>query len=245
MSDDIAQAPVLTWNGNEWVPTMEVSDDEDDIPDSEDLYAWYDLSQEDFSDLDSISTLTDQSGNGHDLTGPNGPTYIDDGIGGNPVARFDDADGDDYLDVSFDSVNQPVHHFLVARVIDTTGPRVWATDAAGDWHSFASNSDSNENWQLFAGDNTQTTHPMDEDPRLQIYQFDGEDSYHRKGDSSKESATDAGTNGLDGVTLGNRYDLEGQGNVEIAEYAVYPMDKEGIESDWIDYVSSKYGSHVV
>jgi len=34
MSDDIPQAPVLTWTGNGWVPTMEVSDDEDDLPDS-------------------------------------------------------------------------------------------------------------------------------------------------------------------------------------------------------------------
>jgi len=34
MSDDIPQAPVLTWNGNEWVPTMEVSDDENDLPDT-------------------------------------------------------------------------------------------------------------------------------------------------------------------------------------------------------------------
>lgn len=89
--EEIPQAPVLTWNGTEWVPTMEVSDDDsgdngDAIPDS-DLYYRVDEGEG--------STLNDgQGSNDGDVQGST--TWV----------ANEDFDGGFYLQMGDDGVVQ-------------------------------------------------------------------------------------------------------------------------------------------
>ena len=87
------------------------------IPDSEDLHARYDAREIDAGDGASISSWSDLTDNGHDLTTLDAdPTFRESGIESNPSVDFDNAN----FDVSFPSISQPFSVFFVIEQHTTT-----------------------------------------------------------------------------------------------------------------------------
>src|SRR6185436_20066173 len=74
------------------------------------LRAWYDASQESFSEGDAVGTFTDRSGNGYHLTQATGskkPLYKLNVANGRPALSFDGSN-DTSATASFGATTQPV-----------------------------------------------------------------------------------------------------------------------------------------
>jgi len=212
-----------------------------DIPDSGDLQARWtakDLSQ---SDGQTVSTWTDATGNGHDLTAGAAPTYKTSIINGNPVVRFDGVG--DHLSTAFSTISQPNTIFGVfqLRSFDTSAiETIYGSenDNSDSTRQTLQQPNSND-WRHYAG-NTLDGGTPDTNAHVFTAQYDGASSYLRL-DGSSEVSGDAGNEGLNGFQLGARWDVAAFGAVDIGEILIYPMDKSGIQSDVESYLSAEWG----
>jgi len=208
------------------------------IPDSEDLHARYDATELSLSDQDSVTTWPDETANGHDLSASGDPMFVESGINGNPVVRFNGID--DLLSTSFATISQPNHIFIALEYQSVT-------DAAPVFDSERSTAehvleyrDSDNVIRMFAGVVLDGGTP-DTNPHIHATLFDGPDSVNRQ-DGSQISNGDSGDRGLDGFKVGS-----GAGNfaeVDVAEILIYPEDKTSIQSDVETYLSNKWGISV-
>jgi hypothetical protein len=209
----------------------------DETPDSGDLQARYDATELSLSDQDSVTTWGDETGNGHDLTAGTAPTYISNGINGNPVVRFDGVD--DVLDVAFASQSQPNQIFIAFEMVtvdDTASEGIFDADTDGG-HLVRAR--GNGNFSMFAGSNLDGP-ATDTNAHIFGGLFDGANSTFRL-DGSQANSGDPGSNALDGVTLGAHGGRQFYGNVDVGEVLVYPQDKSGIQGDVEQYLSDKWG----
>lgn len=198
------------------------------IPDSGDLQAHYDFSEEDGS-----TPVTDQSGNGHDLSGSYSGVSRD--INGVQAGDFDGTD--DNLTVSFSAESQPNHIFIVAQADSISGNESpFDADTAVDQLIFATG--SSNNWAINSGD---TVEDGSADTSAVIISglYNGASSAIRV--NGVESTGNAGTASLDGISLGARGDGTNPFDGTIGEVLVYPQDKSGIVSDVESYLSDKWG----
>jgi len=209
-----------------------------DIPDAGDLQVRYDATEISASDGDPISTWNDQTGNGFDLTAGNAPTFKTGVINGSPVVRFDGVN--DFLNVDFGATeSQPNHIFILAQK-RTSGNNDSEPvfDGFSTDHLIRSENDG-PFWNLFAGGN-----PDDglDDTNVNIFSvlFDGANSEMRI-NGTVEISADAGTSGLDGVTLGANRAANQFGDYDIGEVLVYPQDKSSIVGDVESYLGEKWG----
>ena len=205
-----------------------------DIPDEQDLHARYDATELPLSDGNSVTTWTDETGNGFDLTAGAAPTYVASGINGNPSVRFDGVD--DFLDVAFSTITQPFTVFIVFdAAADSTLSRILFRES-GD--TFALSSDASNNIGLFAGDSI--TGGSVGSPTIVSGLPNGTSSVLRQ-DGTQVASGDARTNGLNGLTVGS--DSGGSGNFldgDIGEILIYPQDKSAIFADVENYFSIKW-----
>jgi len=197
------------------------------IPDSADLHAHYDFSLEDGS-----APVPDQTPNGFDLTGSY--SGIGRSINGVQAGEF----SNDSLSVSFTAESQPNTIAMVAKL-----------DFVGELEFFDGGSSFNliraENdgpfFNLEAGSGAEGLDGASADTNVHVFValFDGTNSLLRI-DGSQFSG-DAGSNSLDGVTLGSRNGGGFNHDGLIGECLVYTQDKSSIFSDIENYLGSKWG----
>jgi len=206
----------------------------DTIPDSGDLYARYD-----WREASGTTTVADQTGGGHDLTGSyTGPSET---INGNQAGAFDETD--DVLTVDFTAVSQPYTIFMVWRPQNVGTASEYPIDG-GTENEGAYRAGSGD-WALNAGGGTVTDNndvPDGTDVIGEVL-FDGANSAGRANDT-EVVAGNPGSDDLTGLTINQRGD---RSDANLAgwtwgEILVYPSDKTGIRQDVYDYFESGWGS---
>lgn len=212
----------------------------DALPDSEDLHAHFDATALNLSNNDSVSTWDDETGNGYDLTqatSADQPTYISDGINGNPSVSF----RDEYLDVTFSELTQPNHVFIVYQAFEGTSVSSWSAiydgESVGNRMAFALR-DTNE-WAMYAG-NTISGGSIDEAEHIGNALYDGGDGNLRI-DGSQTVSGDVDSETPEGFRVGADQDASRHTDVDVGEILIYPEDKSDIESEVEEYLSDKWG----
>jgi len=198
------------------------------IPDSGDLQAHYDWRQ-----ASGTSSVTDQTGNGHDLTGHSGPTAT---INGNQAGLFDG--NDDLLTTSWPSESQPNTYFAVFRVENDSGSFQYIFDADTDLnHGFGLTNGTE--WRIFAGSSVDGgTH--DTNVHIVSALFDGANSVLRI-DGTQVASGDTGTGVFGGLSVGARPSGSSYTNVSVGEWFGYPMDKSSIFANAEQYLADEWG----
>jgi len=207
-----------------------------DIPDAG-LKHHYTSREVNASDGDAISTLTDQEGS-EDLSQTNSSlqaTYKTDQINGNPVLRFES----DYLDTSFGTIlTQPFEIFTVARYNTVGGDNDRAYDAKGNLVRLLANDGVGENsWTIFAGSSLRSGSSADLDTTEHLWtaRYDGSNSQLRLDESDVASGS-AGSNDLDGFTLGNRSGGLDETDIDIGEVLIYDPTVSGYSRSDVESV---------
>lgn len=200
------------------------------IPDSEDLHAHYDFPQE-----DGAMPVTDQTGNGYDLT-DGSYTGVGTSINGVQAGDYDGTDDATYT--SFSEVSQPTTVSLVIQLESTPGDFFDGFSGASE---LIRARDSTGNFGAFAGSNFDSTFSSDTNAHIITVLFNGASSVFRI-DGQNVASGDSGTNGLDGVTLGSRgAGSQNHSDIRIGEVLVYSQDKSSIFGDIDSYLSDKWG----
>jgi len=115
-----------------------------DIPDEELLQARYDATELSFSDGEAVSTWGDETGNGNDLTTENDdPTYVSDGINGNPVVSFDGSN--DNMTVSWTDISPPIQIYYAGE-LGTSGVNQYLHASANNDHVVRDNGSGS--WEI-------------------------------------------------------------------------------------------------
>jgi len=199
------------------------------VPDSGDLKARYDFSQESGS-----SPVTDQTGNGFGISGSY--TGVSATINGVQAGDFDGTN--DALDVQFSSnESQPITIAAVAECTVSSG-RNGLSDGVANNFNLEWRFDT-DNYDAFAGAGLSGGSP-DQDPHIITILYDGANSVIRV-DGTQIVSGDVGTNQLDGITLGSRLGSQAHFEGQIGEWFIYPQDKSAKFSDIEQYLSLKWG----
>jgi len=209
-----------------------------DIPDAGDLFAHYDAAQLNLSDNANVFTFDDQTGNNHDLTAGNAPTFKTNIVNNNPIVRFDGVD--DFLDVSFSIISQPVNIYLAFKMQSLTS-RDDVLDSNNTNTQFLFGPRST-NYTLFAGSFISGGSP-DTNFHIASWLGDGSSSTIRI-DGTQVASGNPGSNGLDGITLGANAFGNLPAEVDIGEILVYPQDKSSKQSSIETYLGNKWGVSV-
>ena len=201
------------------------------IPDSEDLQARYDWTQ-----ASVTSTVEDQTGNGHDLTGSyTGPTAT---INGLQAGEFDGAD--DFVDVDWPNQSQPNHIFVVFQYLSDPNSTSGVIGGANDGqHKIGNN--NNGDLDLYAGNaNGVVDGDADTNPHIASGLFDGGSSVLRI-DGTQVATGDVGGQDMGGLTAGAQAGGNNYANVAIGEILPYQTDKSSNQSDIETYLANKWG----
>jgi len=199
------------------------------IPDSEDLQSRYDFTEEDGS-----APVTDQTGNGFDLSGTYSGVNVN--INGVQAGEFDKVD--DQLSASYGTTEaQPNHIFAVIEWRTTSTDSEVAFDGDTTRESIANT--KNQNYGYFAGFLGESNVTASGAYVFNVL-FNGTSSKMRI-NGVEEASGDSGSQGLDGVRLGNSATGGEFAAVNIGEVLVYPLDKTPIETDVEQYLADKWG----
>jgi len=203
-----------------------------EIPDSEDLQARYDFSEEDGS-----TPVTDQTGNGHDLTGSY--SGVGASINGVQAGKFDGTD--DSLSTTWGAISEPYHIFVVARV-DSLG-RQYLLDGGSEYDHSIYPWDPGSEWRIYQGGNSDVADGgtfYNTNPHLLNALFGPGTDYLRI-DETDVNNGDTGSSDSTGLTLG----MQGGGGFHIdatvGEVLVYSTDKSSIETEVESYLTAKWG----
>jgi hypothetical protein len=146
---------------------------------------------------------------------------------------------DDILSTAFGSTEgQPNHIFIVAEYRSTSGANETLFD--GDTTRETISNSGGGDYGYYAGNNFSSSGITAPDVYIFNVLFNGASSVLRL-NGTIESGGDSGSQGLDGVTLGNRAGGGEPAPVNVGEVLVYPQDKSGSQADIEGYLASKWG----
>lgn len=208
-----------------------------DIPDSEGLHAHWDVTQESLSDGDPISSLTDQSGNGNDLSAIGSPTANSDGIGTNITASLDGTD-DGFEWTPPTSISQPYTLFFVARLRSVgTFQEVWRTRPNNNY--FVDNG-GEASWTLYLGNNTiLSSSSVDTSPH--VFGNFAKSTDETFVDGTQEASGNSGGDDLQGTFyVGHDPDSSRHVPLEVGEMLLYNQDKSGSRTELEQYLADKW-----
>jgi hypothetical protein len=154
--------------------------------------------------------------------------------------RFDGSD--DFLDVSFTTLSQPFSIFYVGalRSASYSLQTTILDSESSNFSQFVV--ETGGNYELFAGSPLTSGTSATDNNIINGAVFDGTDSVIRV--SGSETTGDAGTNGLNGLTLGSRFDQDNYANIDLLEVLVYDGDKSAVASDIENHLSAESGVSV-
>lgn len=212
------------------------------IPDSGRVH-WYDATEISGSDGDSIGSWTDQEGSDDLTQGTNSdkPTLKTGQINGNQVLRFDGSS--DYMQTTTaESYSQPNNIFIAFEFQshNTDGTNNYIFDGNASRESLSN--DGSENWTIFAGSSVTSSGGVDNNTHIFSGLYNGSSSTGRI-DGSQVLSGDAGSNALNGVTVGTYAGADSNfGNVDIGEVIIYDADLSDSDRDAVEsYLADKWG----
>jgi len=189
-----------------------------DIPQS--VVAHFDPSQESFADGDVVTTATDQSGAGNDLTG-SGVIYKTNIQNGEPLFRYDGSN--DFLDRTSFNISQPFTiAIVVVSIVKTSGAvRLVSRASSSDPLVGIEYSDVQDSFQLrgsgsVRGSDTQA-------PVILTGVADGSNSIIRE-NGTQTGSGDAGNDGFSSLSLGSREQGLGTLDGDLGECLIYDSD---------------------
>lgn len=201
-------------------------------------------------DGDEVSTWSDRTGNGRDLTQATSGRYplfrpTVSSLNNKAAVEFDGTD--DYLRwTSGSGLSQPVTYVLVMRIRTASSRQVVYMDSADSGTAaalFKFNADTG--WNLFAGSGFAGA----TSPAIGVGNFavramtNGSSSRFNINGTATSPTTNAGANQLYGVTLGAHRDNSSAAAISVAFAAVYPGDVTA-DAGWAAFtawVSDTYG----
>ena len=209
------------------------------LPDARNLQARYDATEISSSDGNTISTWSDATGNGNDLTAGTAPIYKTSAINGNSVVRFDGSN--DYLDVTWSNIPEP-YYIWVVFVKTATGGNESLLDAASDrTHEIVTRND-NQNFSVDQGTNLDSGFGEDNNAHIIGALFEsalsGELDKIRI-DGTQQATGDIGTPDSDGLTVGAAGGLGATGPYDVGEILFYHTKPTVADVD--QYLSDKWG----
>jgi len=200
-----------------------------DIPDAGDLRARYDFSLE-----DGTTPVTDQTGNGHNLSGTYSGVSTKT-INGVQAGYFD---GNDLLQTTWPNVSEPYHIFVVGRFIGVEQD-IMFDGASSDEHFLEEKIPNEGTWQISNGNRLQDGTA---DLNDHVFTFAADGSFDRlRVDGTQVISGNAGTSDSTGFTLGGRGDGTNRHELAIGEVLFYPQDKSSIELNVESYLTNKWG----
>jgi len=204
-----------------------------ELPDKANLQARYDATRISAGNNDSIGTWSDETTNGHDLTGNNRPIYKPNIINGKPVVRFDG--NDDALSVSWSPISQPNVIFAVTQKRSTNDNYLFDSKSGSDRHLL---NISSGNFLVGTSRGNFTGSPVDTSPHILTMIFDGSSSKLRI-DGTVDATGNPGGDSMEGLTLGNENSRFGPGDWDVGEFLVYHT--QPTVTDVESFLSSKWG----
>ena len=180
----------------------------DDIPDSQTLQVHYDA-QDVESDQETITSVSDLSGNGYDLDasehGGSEFTYVTDGINGNPSFELDG--GDHLFGPTFSSVGQPYTIYTVVETFDFDSEAAAVSMNDDGFHQHGHRAESDDGWVV----NSSTLLNGSTDSNIAILGgiYDDSDSEIRE-DGAQTGSGDAGDGDINSISVGRLRDRDGR-----------------------------------
>ena len=211
----------------------------DPILDSEDLHSHYDAFDLDLNDGDSVTSWTDSTSNGHDLTGGD-PVYRESYINGNPAVVGDGTD--DELSGSIASLSTPMHFFFVAQDEDTDElSTFFSTDDRNDGASILARDNGGEYRAYYETDNTDFG-IVDNEVHIYELLYTDTDFTVWKDGAQQTSVSDSSEFTATEINLFRRVpDDDFYQDGPIGEFLQYDGDKTETQSDIRNYLSDKWG----
>jgi len=200
------------------------------IPDSQDLQARYDFTKE-----NGTVPITDQTNNGNDLD-QGGYSGVSVTINGVQAGDFDGTD--DIAQTNWSALSQPYSIFIVYEYRTTNDfDRLWSDF---DLSPLVEQELTGRNeWRVNAGSSLEGGTP-DTSPHVSSIVINGANSIHRI-DQSQVASGDAGTNSLEGFSIGAQGDGTNFSDVKLGEILIYTNDKSGKFFEIESYLSDKWG----
>jgi hypothetical protein len=215
------------------------------IPDSEDLRARYDATAiTGLSDGDSVGTLEDQTGNGHDLTQgttSDQPTYQSSLINGN--AGLDFTTGE-FMTVSWADLSPPYHIFIVAQINNSaSGSNQYVYDNVNS-NTVALRSDNTPEFGFFQDSAIQFGFSADTNEHIFSALHGSTANLRVDGNPPPDGSQSASGNVLSGFTLSAFNTGEFGAELDFGEVLIYTQDKSSIVGDVESYLSDKWGFEI-
>lgn len=216
-----------------------------DISEIEDPTLWFDASTLDLNDDDLVASWTDLSGNDYHATqGSDGnkPTFKENILNGKPVIKFD---GDQYLKTEeFTTLSQPNRIFLVFTAVENAGYIVLDGTNDTNRHAFGSSAPAENDVAIFAGAVLNSNDLLPQNWAIWGGLYNTTDSKIIKNGLIKETGN-VGSQDLNGLTIGCRYNLTRFMDGNLAEILIY--DSALSDSNRLlveNYLSQKYAIDV-
>ena len=193
----------------------------------------------------SVDTWEDISGENHDLTTTSGgPTYVEEGINGNPSLLFDGVD--DIMDVTYSAAqSQPNTRFVVFQ---------WATDQEDEVHAFDFDGndrhlmaiDVNGTFAIWS-DNFLEGRSSDTEPHIWAGFWDSDNGSNSEIwiDGTQDATGDTGSNDLGGLRVGASDGGTRPANIYVGEIIELPYRVDSNDREqFFSYLSERWGISV-
>lgn len=212
------------------------------------LKGWYKADALSYNDGDSVTTWTDSSGNGYDLTQTTSakPKFKTNIINGKPVVRFIESQGYDIYNGTNPSISQP-YTMLVVGTHNVTGSNLAITDGGdGITRSHCIYVVGNYPY-MFAGSVQQGVNTFSDDVFYTwMCNFNGASSALYRNGADQSLSGNPGASGLTGLTLGSNVRAGGGSywGGDIAEVLIYDSTLSAPNRALVDsYLQTKYAHY--
>jgi hypothetical protein len=230
--------------------TAYITDNEAQMPVTTQPYAWYTAATGTVADVnDQVYYWQDISGNLKDLTSAigGGPVRVADGGDGNPTLTFDGSQGLWTTSTDFGSLAQPTVVFAVATVELPSSSARYIYDSSSSSGRNIMSARSEATWEIYGGGPAAQVGTADSGSRQVLMTYYGTladpnlSAMYTNG-NLEGAAVNVGSQSLDGLVVGARYNGANRLVGEIAELIVYNGSvPDQAEIDAItDYLALKY-----
>lgn len=206
------------------------------VPDSGNLQANWDVSEQPEADGQVIGTLVDQSGNGNDAVAVSDPMMDVDGFNGKPAPVLDGSD--DRWEVEM-TLSQPFTVYSVVSLAATDGSaRTIMRDSGPNF--VLDYYDPRSNWRVYAGSSVSGS--SNQDPELIVGVLDGANSLIIE-DGTQTGSGDAGTGESTDLGIGARFGGNASPwNGLMMQHLIYGVRHgEAMRSDIMNYLADRWG----
>ena len=232
-SQPFAQAGVVSVDFDVLSPAVSVGSA---IPDSGLLQGRYDATELSLNDGDSVTTWTDETGNGNDLTEGTAPTFQTGVINGNPVVRFDGSN--QFLNVLYNSsISTPIEVYAVFQLRTAGETNAYLYDGSTQ-NEKVFRQTGEGNWEVRISGDAAVGSPTDTNAHIMGGLYgDSEHVFRLDGAQDASVTTTGGT--ADGFTTGADGSDGNFAPVDFGEILVY--DGSPTTADVESYLSDKWG----